>query len=257
MPWDPDRYLRFADHRTRPGIELLARIPDIDAHRIVDLGCGTGHLTAMLQERWPDAIVIGIDSSEEMIERARSDHPDMTWVVGDVETWSPEEPTDLIFSNATLHWIDGHQDLFTRLRSLLNPGGILAVQMPDNWDAPTHRVPARVLDDGDWPTRARAALMRDRLSRPGDYAQWVQPASVDLWRTTYYQRLTGGDPVWEWVTGSFLGPVVAALDESDRNRFSRACRTEYRMAYPPDPSGITTLMFSRLFMVAQATGTGK
>ena len=257
MPWDPDRYLRFADHRVRPGIELLARIPDIDAHRIVDLGCGTGQLTALLQERWPGADVVGIDSSAEMIERARADHPNMTWVVGDVETWEPEEPIDLIFSNATLHWLDGHQDLFGHLRSLLNPVGILAAQMPDNWNAPTHRVPADVLDDGDWPTGARAALMRDRLSRPEDYARWVQPASVDLWRTTYYQQLTGNDPVWHWVTGSVLRPVLAALDESDRSRFSKACRTFYRMEYLPDPSGITTLPFSRLFMVAQTTREGK
>ncbi len=189
MPWDPNRYLRFADHRTRPGIELLSRIPDIDACYIVDLGCGTGHLTALLQERWPDAVVIGIDSSDEMIERARDDHPDMTWVVDDVAAWEPAEPVDLVFSNAALHWLDDHEHLFQRLHSLVAPDGVLAVQMPDNWDAPTHRIPADVLDSGDWPTSARAALMSDRLSRPEDYARWVQPANVDLWSTTYYSTV--------------------------------------------------------------------
>lgn len=103
MPWDPDQYLRFSDHRIRPGIELLARVPDIDPRHVVDLGCGTGHLTATLQERWPGADIVGIDSSVEMIDRARLDHPEMTWIVANVATWEPDESIDLIFSNATLH----------------------------------------------------------------------------------------------------------------------------------------------------------
>ena len=250
MPWNPDQYLRFADHRTRPGIELLSRIPDIDARRIVDLGCGTGHLTAMLQERWPHADVIGIDSSVEMIERADHDHPDMTWIIGDAATWEPDQPVDLIFSNATLHWLDNHESLFSRFRSLVRSGSVIAVQMPDNWNAPTHRVPAEILDEGDWPEAARAALMRDRLSRPEEYARWLQPADVDLWRTTYYQRLTGDDPVWGWVTGSVLRPVLVALDQPDRDRFAESCRARYQEAYPVDSDGTTTLPFSRLFMVA-------
>ena len=251
MPWNPDQYLRFADHRTRPGIELLSRVPDIDARSIVDLGCGIGHLTAMLQERWPNADVIGIDSSVEMIDRARQDHPDLTWIFGDIATWNSDPAIDLIFSNATLHWIDHHESLFPRLGSLIRPGGVIAVQMPDNWNAPTHRVPAEVLEDGDWPEAARAALMRDRLSRPADYARWLQPADVDLWRTTYYQQLTGDDPVWGWVTGSVLRPVLAALDQPVRDRFTEVCRARYRDAYPVDSDGTTTLPFSRLFIVAK------
>jgi len=252
MPWDPDRYLRFADHRTRPGIELLARVPDVDPRHIVDLGCGTGHLTAMLQARWPGANVTGIDSSVEMIERARRDHPNMTWVVGDVATWKPAESVDLIFSNATLHWLDDHEILFRRLRSLLTSDGVLAIQMPDNWNAPTHRVPAEILDDGVWPESARSALMRNRLSTPTDYAQWVQPASMDLWRTTHYQQLTGNDPVWTWVTGSVLRPVLAELNEDEHERLAEACKEQYRAAYPTDIDGVTTLPFSRLFVVARS-----
>lgn len=251
MPWDPDCYLRFADHRTRPGIELLTRIPDLDARRIVDLGCGTGHLTAMLQERWPDAEVAGIDSSVEMIERARRDHPEMTWIVGDVAAWEPDGYTDLVFSNAALHWLDDHEALFRRLRTLLGAGGSLAVQMPDNWNAPTHRIPADILDENDWPEVSRTALMRDRLSPPQNYAHWLQPANVDLWRTTYYQRLTGDDPVWTWVTGSVLRPVLAILNDDERDRFSRLCKERYRASYPMDADGTTTLPFSRLFLVAR------
>jgi trans-aconitate 2-methyltransferase len=252
VPWDPDRYLRFADHRARPGLELMARIPDIDARAIVDLGSGTGQLAARLAERWPAASVRGVDSSAEMVERARVDHPAIDWTVGDIAAWQPSEPVDLLFSNAALHWLDGHDTLFRRLRSFLAPGGVLAVQMPDNWAAPTHRIPAGVLDEGQWPAAAREALLRDRLADPGDYASWLAPAGVDLWRTTYYQRLTGDDPVWTWVTGSVLGPVLAALDEPDRERFGGVCRARYRLAYPAGPDGVTTLPFSRLFLVAIA-----
>lgn len=253
MPWDPDCYLRFADHRTRPGVELLARIPDMAARRIVDLGCGTGNLTSLLAQRWPEADITGIDSSEEMIERARRDHPSTTWRHGDIETWEPDSPLDLIFSNAALHWVDDHQTLFRRLRSMPADDGVLAVQMPDNWHAPTHRVPANVLDSGEWPEGARAALMRDRLSRPDLYARWVQPSAVDMWRTTYYQHLSGDDPVWTWVTGSLLRPVLANLDAADRERLAQHCRDLYREAYPAGAGGTTTLPFSRLFVIAQAT----
>ncbi len=252
MGWDPDRYLRFADHRLRPGLELIARIPDVAARTIVDLGCGTGHLTAVLGERWPGAAITGLDASDAMIERAQQDYPQGNWVVGDIEVWEPAAPCDLIYSNAALHWLDDHARLFRRLRSYLAPGGVVAVQMPDNWAEPTHRVPADLLDEEGWPDAARTALMRDRLGRPADYASWVAPAEIDIWRTTYHQRLEGEDPVWVWVTGSLLRPVLDVLEEPDRTRFADECRRRYRAAYPPGPDGSTLLPFSRLFIIATA-----
>jgi trans-aconitate 2-methyltransferase len=256
MAWDPGQYLRFAADRSRPGKELLARIPDVEASTIVDLGCGTGSLTSLLARRWPAARVVGIDASPEMIERARADHPDVEWVLGDIATWEPDGPVDLIFSNATLHWLDDHETVFRRIRSRLAPDGVIAVQMPDNWAAPTHRIPADVLDHGHWPPAARAALLRDRLSRPIDYARWIQPAEVDLWRTTYFQRLTGADPVWHWVTGSVLRPVIGAMDDDEASRFTETCKARYRAAYPVARDGTTTLPFSRLFLVGRATTPG-
>ena len=252
MAWNPNHYLRFADHRERPGVELLARIPNVETQTIVDLGCGTGNLTALLAQRWPEARVVGVDSAPEMIDRARSDHPAGEWIVADIEDWEAGEPIGIIYSNAALHWIDDHERLFPRLRSLLSAGGVLAVQMPDNWAAPTHRIPAEVLDDGDWPKAARSALMRDRLARPADYARWLQPADVEFWRTTYFQRLTGEDPVWNWVTGSVLRPVLGALDDGEREQFSAIVRRRYATAYPRESDGTTVLPFSRLFMTARA-----
>jgi trans-aconitate 2-methyltransferase len=251
MAWDPDHYLRFADQRARPGIELLARIANIDARRIVDLGCGTGDLTALVARRWPESHIVGIDAAPEMIERARASYPGGTWAVGDITTWMPDAPVDVIFSNAALHWLDDHPVLFRRLRNHLTSRGVLAVQMPDNWSAPTHRIPAEILDSGDWPAAARTALLRDRLSPVDEYTRWLQPASVDAWRTTYYHHLTGSDAVWAWVTGSLLRPVLANLSPEDREHFSAECRDRYRRAYPVGVDGTVTVPFSRLFLVAQ------
>ena len=252
MPWEPDVYLRFADHRERPGYEMLTRIPEIAPRSIVDLGCGTGTLTGALAARWPTATVVGIDSSAEMIAEASATPHDVEWHMTDITTWEPARPFDLIYSNATLHWLDDHQQLFPRLRSYLAPGGVLAVQMPDNWRAPTHRVLVDTIDNGDWPRAARDALMRDRLSAPGDYAQWVQPSEVDMWRTTYFQELEGEDPVWTWVSGSILVPVLAAMNATERSDFEHAVKNAYRMAYPQGPNNTTTVGFSRLFLVARA-----
>jgi len=263
VPWNPERYLRFADQRMRPGLELLARIPPLDAHHIADLGSGTGHLTARLSERWPSASVVGVDSSAEMIDRARRDHkqstwpqparPRLTWALCDLATWEPDEPVDVLFSNSAFHWLEDHQTLFPRLRALMSRHAVIAIQMPDNWQAPSHRIPVEILDGDDWSSAARAALMRNRLAAPDAYARWLQPAAVDMWRTTYYQRLSGDEPIWTWVTGSLLQPVLAAMNESDRNRFSTLCRSKYEQAYPADGSGFTTFAFSRLFMVATVT----
>jgi trans-aconitate 2-methyltransferase len=252
VTWDPDRYERFADHRARPGVELISRIPDVDASTIVDLGCGTGHLTALLAALWQDATVVGVDSSQEMIERARGDRPGIEWHLADIASWEPDGPVDVLFSNATLHWLDDHHELFPRLRSWIAPGGVMAVQMPDNWAEPTHTIPAEILDDGSWPDRARDALLRDRLSSPAEYLRWMGEGSVDVWRTTYFHQLEGEDPVWTWVTGSVLRPVLAALDEGERDRFSEVCKERYRMAYPASGEGLTLLPFSRLFLVVRA-----
>jgi trans-aconitate 2-methyltransferase len=250
VTWDPEHYLRFADHRLRPGLELAARIPDVHPRTVVDLGSGTGHLTSRLAERWPDASVVGIDRSRDMVASARSAHAAVEFILGDIATWDPSAQVDVIFSNATLHWLDDHAGLFRRLRSYLAPGGVLAVQMPDNWAAPTHRIPAEILDHGEWPDSARSQLMRDRLAAPEDYARWLQPADVDMWHTTYFHELSGEDPVWTWVTGSVLRPVLAALDGSELERVSELCRERYRAAYPADTRGISMLPFSRLFFVA-------
>ena len=250
MNWDPDRYEQFSEVRLRPGLDLLERIGDIDPRTVVDLGCGTGTLTAILARRWPKAQVTGLDSSEQMLERTPTDAPNVTWERGDIASWQVNHPVGLIFSNAALHWLDDHARLFNRLVRALGAGGVLAVQMPDNWTEPTHRIPAAVLDEGDYPNEARRALLRDRVAREEDYRRWLGPdADCDIWSTTYNQELKGENPVLEWVRGSVLAPVSAALD--DPTPFLAECARRYKLAYPPQSDGATVLPFRRLFIVAR------
>lgn len=250
MNWDPDRYERFSHHRLRPGLDLLERVRDIDPRFVVDLGCGTGTLTAIVAGRWPNAQVKGLDSSQQMLERAPTTMPNLTWERGDIASWRADRPVGLIFSNAALHWLDDHAGLFGGLVTSLETGGVLAVQMPDNWTQPTHRIPAAVLDEGDYPDEAHRALLRNPVARAEDYRRWLGP-DVDCatWSTTYHQTLTGEHPVLEWVRGSVLAPVIAALD--DPEPFLAECARRYRSAYPPQPDGTTVLPFRRLFIVAR------
>ncbi|MEX2278518.1 MAG: methyltransferase domain-containing protein [Acidimicrobiia bacterium] len=251
MTWDPDIYGAFSDERLRPGVDLLGRVPNIDPPLVVDLGCGTGILTTALARRWPGAKVVGVDASDEMLQRVPA-HPNIEWRRGDIASWEPTEPVGLIYSNAALHWVDDHEHLFARLASALADGGVLAIQMPANWTAPTHRIPAQVLDAGDYGSDPRARLLRNRVANHADYRRWLgADMEVETWSTTYHHVLGGPNPVLAWVRGSILAPVVAALDGVARQRFLDECARGYRAAYPPQPDGTTILPFTRLFILAR------
>lgn len=251
MRWDPDVYGAFSDERLRPGLDLLGRISNIDPSLVVDLGCGTGTLTTALAHRWPGARVVGIDASDEMLQRVPVD-PNVEWRRDDIDTWEPTERFGLIYSNAALHWVNDHERLMARLRSALDTGGVLAIQMPANWAAPTHRIPAQILDDGDYAEDVRARLLRDRVANQADYRSWLgADMEVETWTTTYHHVLHGPDPVLAWVGGSVLAPVVDTLGGIARQRFLDECSRGYRVAYPPEPDGTTILPFTRLFIVAR------
>ena len=133
MPsWDADQYSLFLDDRTRPARDLLARVEVAAPRRVVDVGCGPGNSTALLVSRWPGAEVVGIDSSPEMIEKARRNLPGVEFVEADLREWAPPEPVDVVYSNATLQWVEDHPRVFERLWGVVAPGRVLAVQMPAN-----------------------------------------------------------------------------------------------------------------------------
>ncbi len=251
MTWDPETYLRFSDERLRPGLDLLSRLPASEPRSVIDLGCGTGNLTRLIAARWPQSRVVGLDSSRAMLEEARATETDIDWILGDIADWNPSIEYALVFSNAALHWVDDHQSLFRRLTMAVASGGILAIQVPDNWAEPTHSIPARVLTDPRFTDDHRRLLLRDRVASPAVYRTWIGAGfDVDIWQTIYHHVLTGVDPVLTWVTGSILAPVLDGLDPERRLLFIETCRTEYARSYPTQPDGTTLLAFRRLFIVA-------
>ena len=249
--WDPARYLRYADERGRPFVELLTRVGATAPAEVVDLGCGPGNLTALLADRWPSADLRGVDSSPEMIAEARAAHPEVAFEIGDVRDWRPAEPVDVLVSNATLQWVPGHLDLLPGLLTAVRPGGRLAFQVPGNFDQPSHTIrtelaatPPYDAHTGDVavPTAHDAATYLEALTRLG--------CAVDAWETTYLHVLRGADPVFTWVSGTGARPTLQALPDDLRPGFEEEFRARLRAAYP-ETDGQVVLPFRRVFVVAQ------
>lgn len=256
--WNPSQYLKFADHRLRPALELLSRVPLTDPKVIYDLGCGPGEITRMIADQWPDAEVYGLDNSKEMLDRAAAQRGTIQWIEADIERWSPPTPVDLIYSNATLQWVPGHPELFLRLVSFLNPGGCLAVQMPLSWGMTSHRLMRETLANGGpggsslGSEDLRTAVARKWVEDAAVYYDLLveRAASLDIWEVEYLQVLTGEDPVLEWVKGTGLRPILNGLDDAEREIFLAEYRRRLREAYPLRANGATLYPFRRLFIVA-------
>jgi trans-aconitate 2-methyltransferase len=252
--WDPQQYLRFADERLRPALDMLARVPLEAPARVVDLGCGAGNITAILKRRFPAAEVIGIDGSTAMLEKARTVAPNCKFVAADIAAWTPDSPPDLIFSNAALHWVGGHEALFPRLLSMLAPHGVLAVQMPAMHDAPLRRKQLEVAAEGPWAEVLRGRVSARDILTAGEYWDLLRPraAVLDIWETAYLHALTGEDPVVEWAAGSSLRPFLEPLTPELQAGLRRAYADALRPHYPRRADGTTLLPFHRLFMLATA-----
>lgn len=256
VAWDPAQYLKFADHRLRPAVDLLNRIDVADPGEVCDLGAGAGNVTRLLKARWPVARITGVDSSREMLAKAAAAAPEIAWQHADLATWRPERPPDVIYSNAALHWLGDHERVFPSLLSVLAPGGTLAVQMPRNFLAPSHTSMADAARSGPWRARLEPLLRPVPVSEPAFYYDVLAPraGALDIWETEYLQVLEGEDPVKEWTKGTWLKPLLEALEEPERSRFEAAYALLVARAYPRRPDGRTLLPFRRLFIVARARG---
>lgn len=260
MTWSPTQYLKFAAPRLRPALDLLARV-ELDAPSLVyDLGCGSGQLTRLMAERWPAARVVGVDSSAQMLACAAAEGPPgrIEWQQADLVDWalmaSGALAPQLIYSNAALHWLPDHATLLPRLVEALAPGGVLAVQMPRNFEAPSHSAIADAVRAGPWRERLAPLLRSSPVKQPIWYFELLAPraTAVDIWETEYLQVLTGTDPVKEWTKGTWLVPFLEALaDESECARFEADYAARVREAYPPRAGGHTLFPFRRLFMVVR------
>lgn len=259
--WDPAAYLRFADHRSRPFADLLARVAVDDPAVVVDLGCGPGTLTVQLANRWPGATVTGLDSSAEMIAAARALGSAVRFDVADVSDWRPAPDTDVIVCNAVLQWVPGHPALIERWAAGLRPAAVLAFQVPGNFDAPSHQAIRAVAADPRWRTRLPAIRGGDALADPAGYAQPLLRAGclVDAWETTYLHLLPAADPdpaahpVLSWVEGTAARPVRAALDDAEWAAFRRRLGAELADRYPA-VDGVVAFAFRRVFVVATKAG---
>jgi len=251
MRWDPQQYGKFAEERGRPFLDLIARIEADAPRRVVDLGCGSGQLTALLADRWPTATVEGIDSSPEMIAAAPSGDR-LSFRVGDVVDWDPSG-VDVIVSNATLQWVPTHRELVARWAAALPADGWLAFQVPANFDAFSHVLMRSLAESQRWASSLRGILRHDgAVGSPEEYALLMLSAGlrVDVWATTYVHVLTGPDAVLEWVRGTGLRPVMQALPPESYALFEPEYAAQLREAYPATPDG-TLFPFRRIFAVGR------
>lgn len=257
--WDPDQYLRFGDERGRPFWDLVGRVPAASPELVADLGCGPGNLTVQLAERWPNARILGVDSSSEMIAEASARATgNVSFVYEDLRNWGPKAPVDVLISNATLHWVPDHAALFDRFLGFLAPSGVFAFQVPGNFGSPSHTLLYELAASERWEQLMAPALaVAPRSGEPSDYLKCLFDAgasAVDVWETTYLHVLHGQSSVLEWIAGTGLRPFLRALDSSpnpsDKDEFLTAYGTVLKAAYPPDLAGRTVFPFRRIFAVA-------
>jgi trans-aconitate 2-methyltransferase len=256
--WNDEQYLKFADERTRPARELLARVPLEEAARVIDLGCGPGNSTELLVRRFPEAEVTGVDNSAEMLERARRDIAGASWALADAARYRAPEAVDLLFANALLQWLPDHQRLFPALLEQVRSGGVLAVQMPINFEEPSHRLMRETEPDSSTPFASWVERLRDvrelhRVAEPEFYYDLLAPhaARVDIWQTNYQQVMPDANAIVEWVKGTGLRPYLAALPEAERAHYLERYTAGIERAYPARADGRRLFKFPRLFVVAQ------
>jgi trans-aconitate 2-methyltransferase len=251
--WDPDQYLRFASERARPFYDLVAAISHSNPATVVDLGCGPGGLTATLAERWPEARIVGIDRSAEMIARAQQHAITgrLAFHKGDVSTWQGSQPVDVILSNACFHWVTDHARLLDHLSSQLAPGGVLAFQVPDNSDEPSHLLLRRLVSSAEWADRL-AQAPAPAVAETDWYVKYLSNKGlrVNAWETTYLHVLEGPQAVLEWVRGTTLRPLLALLSPDQEEHFLASYGELLEKAYPQRELG-TIFRFRRIFIVAR------
>jgi trans-aconitate 2-methyltransferase len=254
--WDTTQYLRFGGERARPFFDLIASVGADKPGFVVDMGCGPGNLTATLAERWPSATVVGVDSSAEMIEAAQArvkpaDAPGLSFMRDDIRHWKPQALPDVIVSNAVLQWVPEHREVLADWASWLPDEGWLAVQVPGNFDQPSHVLLRELAEAARWRPFLKDVNLTRKSADPADYAGLLAQAGceVDAWETTYLHILQGPDPVLEWIKGTGLRPVLAVLDAEQAADFLADYGEQLREAYPRQPFG-TVFPFRRIFAVA-------
>jgi trans-aconitate 2-methyltransferase len=251
--WNPAQYLAFADERAQPALDLIARLPNRAPRLIHDIGCGPGNSTALLRKAFPAATITGIDSSHAMITRAKASLPDVEFIVGDVAAWTPHPEADLVFANALFQWLPEHMDVIRRIIDALKPGAVLALQVPDNINEPSHLSMRKVAAQPEFKTLlAKAGAARSTLLSAQGYWQVLRgrASSVDVWRTTYHHLLKGHGAVADLFTPTGLKPYLDPLNGELRKTFLAAYVKAIAPHYALMDDGLLLFPFPRLFLIA-------
>ncbi len=253
MVWSAQQYLKFEDERTRAARDLLAQVPLERVATGYDLGCGPGNSTQLLTERFGPDVITGVDSDDDMLEKARLRLPDTPFVKADLASWTPPAKTDLLFSNAAFQWLPNHLDILERLMEHLHPGGVLAMQIPDNLDEPSHLAMEDTASAGPW-RDAFSGLQIRRASppSPADYVERLsrQSARIDVWHSIYNHRMASASAIVEWVKGTGLRPYLSVAGSAHEADFLNDYEQRIDAAYPALSDGGRLFRFPRLFVVA-------
>jgi trans-aconitate 2-methyltransferase len=249
MTWNPDLYLKFGDERTRPAIDLVGRI-DSDPMTILDVGCGPGNSTRVLLRRWPGSRIVGIDSSQEMIVKAREDIPELDWILADASTFETEDRFDLIFSNAVIQWIPDHASLFERFFGLLSEKGVIAVQVPIYGEMPLSHAIDTVSKMDPWKDRMKGCSDSFTLNDPGFYYDMLsEKMHLDMWQTDYYHVMPSHGSILDWIRSTGLRPYLDRIREEERPAFEGEVLERMKNLYPEQKDGSILFQFKRLFFV--------
>jgi trans-aconitate 2-methyltransferase len=253
IQWDSQLYLRYERERTQPSIDLVSKI-DLESPKvIIDLGCGPGNSTRVLQERWPSAQITGLDSSVAMIEKARQSSDTIAWKVGDIKSWSEPDRFDLIFANASLHWLADHGELTKRLLEAVKPAGILAFQMPALYSQPAAQAVHDLSESPAWKSHRLSKRYTLQTHTPGEYYDWLAPLSKQLyiWETVYFHEMANHDAIVEFYSSTGLKPYLEGLPSAElRDRFIASVLNAYQGLFPTQANGKVLFPFRRIFVIA-------
>jgi trans-aconitate 2-methyltransferase len=251
--WDPDEYMRFSDERTRPSVDLASRIDVESPARVIDLGCGPGNSTRVLRARWPEAHVVGLDSSSEMIDAARSDEPNEEWLLSGIGDWVPDAPFDVVFSNAALQWVPEHGALVESLFGNVAPGGAFAFQIPSATFAAVRELIHGIALDGEWAPRMAGPLGELTMESPALYYDHLasDARSVDIWETEYFHVMDSPSAIVDWISSTGLRPFLAVLESDDEKRaFLALLQARVADTYRQQRDGHVLFPFKRTFVIA-------
>lgn len=252
--WSSQEYLRFKNERTQPAIDLVNKIPMTNPKSIIDIGCGPANSTNVLHERFYNAKILGIDNSEDMINTAREEYPQIEFMLCDAgkELNVINERFDIVFSNACIQWILDHKNLLKSMMNLLNEDGFMAVQIPMNYDEPIHKIIGTLAESEKWKDKFDNPRIFYNLT-PSEYYDLLSEISYDfnIWNTTYFHRMTSHQSIMDWYKGTGLRPYLNALNYVDRANFEYDVLDEIIKEYPAQKNGEIIFKFPRLFFIAK------